>query len=225
MLYLVSTPIGNLKDITLRAIEILKEVDEVICESTEAALKLLYCYNIKKPLIHLSDENQLQVIPKIIKKLKEGKKLALIADAGTPVISDPGQFLIKQAIKENMKIIPIPGPSAILSALITSGLSPQPFLFLGFLPKKDNDKKKIFKDLKNKKINKKSLTIIFFESPHRLIRTLEIIKNILGEKTQLSIGREMTKVYEEFIRGNIDQILVKLAGKVIKGEITVVLKN
>ncbi len=224
-LFLVATPIGNLKDITFRAVETLKTADEIICESTDTALKLLNHYQIKKPLIHLSDENQLERIPLILDKLKRGKNLALISDAGVPTVSDPGQLLVKSAIKENVKTTPLPGPSAILSALITSGFSPQPFLFLGFLPKKDNDKKKIFKDLKNKKINKKSLTIIFFESPHRLIRTLEIIKNILGEKTQLSIGREMTKVYEEFIRGNIDQILVKLAGKVIKGEITVVLKN
>ncbi|MCS6956534.1 MAG: 16S rRNA (cytidine(1402)-2'-O)-methyltransferase [Patescibacteria group bacterium] len=224
MLYLVSTPIGNLKDITLRALEILKEVDEIICESTDTALKLLNHYQIKKPLIHLSDENQLQQIPKIIEKLKNGKKLALISDAGTPTISDPGQFLVKQAVKENVKISPIPGPSAILSALISSGLPTQPFLFLGFLPKKNSEKQKIFEQIKNIVINKKSAIIVFFESPNRLIETLEIIKNVLGEKTQLSIAREMTKIYEEFIRGSINEILKKIKQKNIKGEISIVLE-
>lgn len=223
-LYLVSTPIGNLKDISFRALEILKTVDEIICESTDVALKLLAHYSISKPLIHLSDENQLQVIPKILEKLKNGKNLALISDAGTPTISDPGQFLVKQAIKENIKITPIPGPSAILSALITSGLPTQPFLFLGFLPKKDNDKRKIFNEIKKLKIDKKSPTIIFFESPNRLINTLKIIKEILEEKTFLSIAREMTKIYEEFIRGDINGVLEKINGKKIKGEITIVLK-
>ncbi|MCX7955659.1 MAG: 16S rRNA (cytidine(1402)-2'-O)-methyltransferase [Patescibacteria group bacterium] len=225
MLYLVSTPIGNLKDITLRALEILKEVDEIICESTDTAVKLLNHYQIKKPLIHLSDENQLQQIPKIIEKLKNGKKLALISDAGTPTISDPGQFLVKQAIKENLKISPIPGPSAILSALISSGLPTQPFLFLGFLPKKNSEKQKIFEQIKNIVINKKSVIIVFFESPNRLIEALEIIKNVLGEKTQLSIAREMTKIYEEFIRGNINEVLKKIKQKDIKGEITIILEK
>lgn len=223
-LYLVSTPIGNLKDLTFRALETLRTVDEIICESTDVALKLLNHYQIKKSLIHLSDENQLQVIQKIIDRLKSGKNLALISDAGTPTISDPGEFLISQLIKKEIKIIPIPGPSAILSALITSGLPTKPFLFFGFLPKKDIEKKKIFEKLKNLKIYKESPTIVFFESPNRLINTLEIIKEILGEKTQLSIAREMTKIYEEFLRGNIDEVLEKLKKKNIKGEITVILK-
>lgn len=224
-LFLVSTPIGNLKDITLRALETLKTVDEIICESTDVALKLLSHYSISKPLIHLTDENQLQVIPKILEKLKNGKNLALISDAGTPTISDPGQFLVKQAIKENIKITPIPGPSVILSALITSGLPTQPFLFLGFLPKKDNEKKKIFNELKKLKIDKKSPTIVFFESPNRLIKSLEIIKEILGEKTHLSIAREITKIYEEFIRGDVNEVLEKVKGKKIKGEITIIVKS
>lgn len=222
MLYLVSTPIGNLKDITLRALEALKEVDEIICESTDTALKLLNHYSISKPLIHLSDENQLQVIPKIINKLKEGKKLALLPDAGTPTISDPGQFLVKQAIKEKIKIIPIPGASAILSALISSGLPTKPFLFLGFLPKKDSEKRKLFLNLKDLKINKKQPTIVAFDSPNRLIKTLEIIKEVLGEKTNLSIAREMTKIYEEFIRGKINEVMEKTKNqKKIIGEITI----
>jgi 16S rRNA (cytidine1402-2'-O)-methyltransferase len=222
-LYLVSTPIGNLEDITFRAIKILKEVDEIVCESTDKAKILLFHYQIEKPLIHLSNENQLQIVPYILEKLLSGKNLALISDAGTPVISDPGFFLVKQAIKNEVKIIPIPGPSSILTALIASGLPTQPFLFLGFLPKKPSEKRKIFEELFNFKIQKEKLTIIFFESPQRLIETLEIIYQI-SQNTQISIAREMTKVFEEFIRGKIDEVLESLKErKEIKGEVTVVL--
>jgi len=222
-LYLVSTPIGNLEDITFRAIKILKEVDGIVCESTDKAKILLSHYQIEKPLIHLSDENQLQIVPYILEKLLLGKNLALISDAGTPVISDPGFFLVKQAIKNGVKIIPIPGPSSILTALITSGLPPQPFLFLGFLPKKSSEKRKIFKELFSFKIRKEKPTIIFFESPQRLIQTLEIICQI-NPNTQISIAREMTKVFEEFIRGKIKEVLESLKKrKGIKGEVAVVL--
>ena len=149
--------------------------------------------------------------------------MALISDAGTPVISDPGFFLVKQAIKNGVKIIPIPGPSSILTALITSGLPAQPFLFLGFLPKKPSEKRKIFKELFDFKIQKEKPTIIFFESSKRLIETLEIICQI-SLTTQISIAREMTKVFEEFIRGRISEVLKSLKErKEIKGEVTVVL--
>jgi 16S rRNA (cytidine1402-2'-O)-methyltransferase len=222
-LYLVSTPIGNLEDITFRAIKILKTVDEIICESTDKAKILLSHYQIEKPLIHLSDENQLQVAFYILEKLLSGKNLALISDAGTPVISDPGFFLVKQAIKNGVKIIPIPGPSSILTALITSGLPTKPFLFLGFLPKKPSEKRKIFKELFSLKIQKEKPTIIFFESPQRLIETLEIIYQI-NPNNQISIAREMTKVFEEFIRGKIKEVLESLKKrKGIKGEVVVVL--
>jgi 16S rRNA (cytidine1402-2'-O)-methyltransferase len=222
-LYLISTPIGNLEDITFRAIKILKEVNEIICESTDKAKILLSHYQIEKPLIHISDENQLQVVPYILEKLLSGKNLALISDAGTTVISDPGFFLVKQAIKNGIKIIPIPGPSSILTALITSGLPPQPFLFLGFLPKKPSEKRKIFEKLFSLKIQKEKPTIIFFESPQRLVETLEIISQI-NPNTQISIAREMTKVFEEFIRGKIKEVLESLKErKEIKGEVTVTL--
>lgn len=223
MLFLVSTPIGNLKDITFRAVEVLKQVDEIICETTDKTNILLKTYQIKKPLIHLTEENQLQVAAKIIEKLKSGKKLALISDAGTPTLSDPGQFLVKQAIKENINIIPIPGPSAVLSALITSGCSTSPFLFLGFLPKNKSQKQKLFQELINLKIHKKNPSIIFFESPQRIIETLEILNEINSE-IKISLAREMTKIYEEFLRGNIKNVLTNLKQKKeIKGEITVVI--
>ena len=223
-LFLVSTPIGNLEDITFRAIKVLKEVNEIICESTDKAKILLSHYQIKKPLIHLSDENQLQIIPLILEKLFAGKNLALISDAGTPVIADPGFFLVKQAIKNDIKVIPIPGASSILSALITYGLPPQPFLFLGFLPKKEVEKKKIFQELFDLKIQKEKPTVIFFESPQRLIETLEIICQI-NPQTQISIAREITKVFEEFIRGKINEVFKSLKEmKEIKGEVTITIK-
>ncbi len=223
MLCLVATPIGNLKDISFRAIEILKEADEIVCESTDKAKILLNHYQIKKSLIHLDDKNQLQIIPQVLQKLKSGKKIALISDAGTPTLSDPGQFLVAQAIKENIKIIPIPGPSAILTALISSGLPTSPFLFYGFLPKRKSEKLKLFQEISTLKLNKKTPTFIFFESPLRIRETLQIL-NQNFPKTQLSIGREMTKVYEEFLRGKINEVLkLLMAKKQIKGEITVVI--
>ncbi|MCS7093126.1 MAG: 16S rRNA (cytidine(1402)-2'-O)-methyltransferase [Patescibacteria group bacterium] len=226
MLYLVSTPIGNLKDITLRALDVLRNVDEIICESSKMALKLLNYYQIKKPLTHLSEENQGEKTRIILRKLKKGKKLALISDAGTPILSDPGQFLIKIALKENIKISPIPGASAVLSALICSGMPTQPFLFLGFLPKRRSEKEKIFNQIRKIKISKDYPTIVFYESTRRLIDTLEIAMRTSNDKAKISICREMTKIHEEFIRGSAGEILEKLKDRdnKIKGEITVVLK-
>lgn len=225
ILYLVATPIGNLKDITFRSLEILKNVDKIIGESTDQIKKLLDYYQIQKPIIHLSDENQLSQIPKIIEKLLSGKNLALVSDAGTPLISDPGQLLVKETIKRGIKISPLPGPSAILPALISSGLPISPFVFLGFLPKKKNEIKKLLQELTNLKINKKSPTFVAFESPHRLIETLIIFNETINENSQIVIAREMTKIYEEFIRGKPKEILkITKERKTIKGEITLVFR-
>ena len=224
ILYLVATPIGNLKDITFRALKVLKAVDEIICETTNQAKKLLSHYQIKKPLLHLSDENQLEKIPRILEKLNQGKKLALISDAGTPIVSDPGFLLVKQAIKRKIKITPLPGPSAILTALITAGLPPSPFLFIGFLPKKESQLRKLINELKVLKVNKNAPTIIAFESPHRLLKTIEIIKQAVDDNCQIVIGREMTKIYEEFQRGKPSEIIKILKKKqTIKGEISLVI--
>lgn len=223
VLYLVATPIGNLKDITLRALEVLKAVDEIICETTNQAKKLLSHYQIKKPLLHLSEENQLEKIPLILEKLTQGKKLALVSDAGTPIISDPGFLLVKQAIKRGIKIIPLPGPSAILTAIIASGLSPSSFLFIGFLPKKESQLRKLINELKLLKVNKSAPTIIAFESPYRLLKTIEIFKQEVAGNCWIAIGREMTKIYEEFLRGQPSEIIKILRKKsIIKGEITIV---
>lgn len=222
-LYLVATPIGNFEDITLRALKVLKEVDAIICETTHQAKKLLSHFQIEKPLIHLSDENQLEKIPFILEKLNQGENLALISDAGTPIISDPGYFLVKQVIKNQVKIIPLPGPSAPLTPLVASGLSPLPFLFFGFLPKKENEIRKTIKQLKNIVVEKKSPTFIFFESPQRILKTLTIIKEETNDQSQICMAREMTKIHEEFIRGNPKEVIDKLKQKnTIKGEITLV---
>lgn len=225
VLYLVATPIGNLEDISFRAIKILKMVDEIICETTNQAKKLLDYYQIKKPLIHLSDENQLKITPLILKKLDQGKNLALISDAGTPIISDPGYFLVKQAIKKQIKIVPLPGASAILAALTISGFSPSPFLFIGFLPKKESQLIKLVNQLMSLKIDKVSPTIIAFESPNRLLKTLEIIKKETNNQWLICLTREMTKIYEEFLYGQPSEVLKILKEKKsIKGEVTLVFK-
>lgn len=223
ILYLVATPIGNLKDITFRALEVLKAVDEIICETTNQAKKLLSYYQIKKPLLHLSEENQLEKIPLILEKLAQGKKLALISDAGTPIISDPGFLLVKLTIKKKIKITPLPGPSAILTALIASGFSPSSFLFIGFLPKKESQLRKLINELKILKVNKSAPTIIAFESPFRLLKTIKILKQEVDDSCLIAIGREMTKIYEQFLRGKPSEIIKILRKKsMIKGEITLV---
>jgi 16S rRNA (cytidine1402-2'-O)-methyltransferase len=223
-LYLVATPIGNLKDISLRAIETLKTVDAIIVESTDTAQKLLSHYQIKKPLIHLSDENQLMVLPKIINDLILGKNLALISDAGMPTISDPGQFLVKKIIEKNIKVIPIPGASAITTALVASGLLTEPFFFIGFLPKKENELRQLIKKLPEVKIEKKAPTIIAFESPNRLIKTIEVFLDETKNHCQMVVARELTKIYEEFTRGNPQTVLNELKKRSsIKGEITLLI--
>jgi 16S rRNA (cytidine1402-2'-O)-methyltransferase len=223
-LYLVATPIGNLKDISLRAIETLKTVDAIIVESTDTAQKLLSHYQIKKPLIHLSDENQLMVLPKIIDALTQGKNLALISDAGMPTISDPGQFLVKKIIEKNIKVIPIPGASAITTALVASGLLTEPFFFIGFLPKKETELRQLIKNLAEIKINKKPPTIIAFESPNRLIKTVEVFLDETNNHCQMVVARELTKIYEEFIRGTPQTVLDELKKRPsIKGEITLLI--
>lgn len=215
ILYVVSTPIGNLEDLTLRALRILKEVDLIACEDTRVTRKMLTHYQISKPLVSYFQQNQLFRIPYLIGKLKEGKNLALVSDAGTPGISDPGFFLIKEAIKEGIKIVPIPGASAVITALVVSGLPSDDFIFLGFLARK---KGKIVKELTSASQLKK--TVIFYESPYRIKRTLEIIKEILPE-AQVVLTRELTKKFEEILRGSPENLLNQIANRELKGEIIV----
>lgn len=216
-LYIVSTPLGNLEDITLRALRTLKEVDLIACEDTRVTRKILTHYQISKPLISYFQQNQLFRIPFLIGKLKEGKSIALVSDAGTPGISDPGFFLIKEAIKEGIKIVPVPGASAVITALVISGLPSDDFVFLGFLSRKRG---KIIKELTQ--ISQLKKTIIFYESPYRIKRTLEIVREILPE-ANVVLARELTKKFEEVLRGSPENLLKQIENRQLKGEVIVVL--
>lgn len=216
-LYIVSTPIGNLEDITLRALRTLKEVDLIACEDTRVTRKILAHYQISKPLVSYFQQNQSFRIPFLMEKLKEGKSIALVSDAGTPGISDPGFFLIKEIIEEKIPLVPIPGPSAVITALVVSGLPSDDFIFIGFLSRK---KGKITKELT--KLSELKKTIIFYESPYRIKRTLEIIKEILPA-AQVSLARELTKKFEEVLRGNPENLLREIENRQLKGEIIIIL--
>lgn len=217
VLYVVATPIGNLKDVTFRALEILKTVDLIACEDTRRTKILLTNYNISKSLTSFYEQNRLKKIPYIIEHLKKGSDVAIVTDSGTPGVSDPGFFLVKKAIEENIKVVSIPGASAVITALSGSGLPSDGFVFLGFLPRK---KSKIKKHIG--KVGSLQKTVIFYESPHRLRKTLKIISEILPENTDIVIAREITKKFEEFIRGKLSNIIEKLPEKIL-GEITVLI--
>jgi 16S rRNA (cytidine1402-2'-O)-methyltransferase len=202
-LYIIATPIGNLEDITLRAIRVLGEVGAILCEDTRVTAKLLQKYEIKKPLISYHAHSKLAKTDKIFGLLEEGKSLALISDAGTPCISDPGVMLVaevRERFKNGVKIIPIPGPSALVSALSASGLPSSEFLFLGFLPHKKG-RETLFKEIAEAK-----RTVAFYESPHRILKTLASLEKFAPEK-KVVIARELTKIYEEFISGTATELL------------------
>ena len=209
-LFLIATPIGNLGDITYRAVEVLKEVDIIAAEDTRHSLKLLNYLGISKPMISYHRHNEDSKTDELIKILKDDKNIGLITDAGTPGISDPGEELVKAAIKENITVVPIPGACALINALIASGLDTKEFAFYGFLPldKKLRDEK--FEDIKNQ--NK---TIIFYEAPHRLEKTLKEMLDRFGD-IEIVIAKELTKIHENYIRGKISDILFNLND--IKGE-------
>ena len=218
-LYIISTPIGNLKDITLRAIDTLKESDIILAEDTRRTSILLNHYNIKnKQLISFNDTNKERKTPQIIKEL-ETKNILIVSDSGTPGISDPGFYLIREAVKNNIKVIPVPGPTALISALTASGFPTDSFEFYGFIPKKEKARKDLLNKIKNS--NK---TTILYESPYRLTKTLKAMNDIMPNKN-LCIARELTKKFEEFIRGTSKELYHKLKDKKIKGEITIIIKK
>jgi len=219
-LYLVPTPIGNLEDITLRALRILKSVDSIICEDTRQTVKLLNHFEIKKPLISFYTYNQPRRIPEIIRDLAAGKNFALVSDSGMPGISDPGCLLVDEALKQNIQVSPLPGPNAALTALIASGLPTHSFIFLGFLKKKSG---KIKKELA--KAVESGCTVIFYESPYRVRKTLALCAEIFPANTRVVLARELTKVYEEFTRGTLEEVNIKLKEKEPKGEYVVLLNN
>ena len=215
-LHIVSTPIGNLKDITLRALEILKQSEFILCEDTRISKNLLNKYEIKSKLISNHKFNENKNILKIIDYLKSGKKISLISDAGTPAISDPGSILVNECVKNNIRIIPIPGPSAVATAISVSGFSDQ-FFFYGFLPEK---KQQIENELK--RLSEFNSTLVFFVSPKKINKIIPNIKKNFSNR-KIVICREITKFYEEFIRVNVDELAV--FQKEPKGEITIVISE
>lgn len=216
-LYLVATPIGNIEDITYRAVNILKEVDIIYCEDTRTSFQLLNHYNITTKLksVHLFNENE--ICEDIINRVVNGANVALISDAGMPIISDPGWVVVREAIKRNVDIAVVPGPSAGISALVASGITAHPYYFAGFLNSKGGKRKQELKDLYIKEE-----TIVLYESPHRIRETLEMIKDIYGER-QICLARELTKKYEEYIRGTAEEILEIVDS--LKGEMVLIISG
>ena len=219
ILYICGTPIGNLEDITLRALKILKKVKLIAAEDTRHTKKLLNHYQINTKITSYYEYNKFRKAPHLVEILKNGQDIALVSDAGMPGISDPGYVLINLALKNNIKIIPIPGISALITALVVSGLPTDKFVFEGFLPRKIKERKRYFKSIENEE-----RTVIFYETPHRLKRALKDMLVVWGER-KIVIARELTKMYEEIIRGNLSQVITEINTKEIKGEITLVVQG
>ena len=217
-LYLIPTPIGNMEDITLRALSTLKLVDVIFCEDTRVTGQLLKYYNIDKKLISSHQYNEDKNKLKLIEYLKEGKNVGLVSDRGTPIISDPGYVLSHYAIENGYNVVSLPGPTALIPALTSSGISPMPFYFFGFLNSKDSARKKEIENLKNIQA-----TLILYEAPHRIKKTLIDLKNILGNNRKISISREITKKYEEIYRGTLWEIIEQ--GNEYKGELVIVIEG
>ena len=216
-LYLIPTPIGNMEDITLRSINILKEVDVIFSEDTRETLKLLNYLNISKKLVSCHKFNEDKVYLKVIEYLENGNNVGLVTDRGTPIISDPGYVSAYNVIEKGYNVVGLPGATAFVPALITSGINPNKFLFYGFLDSKKSKKKKELEELKNNKY-----TMIFYESPFRIIETIELIKEIMGERN-ISISREISKKYEEIYRGSPESVLQELTSP--KGEFVIVVEG
>ena len=219
ILYICGTPIGNLEDITLRALKILKEVNLIAAEDTRHTKKLLNHYQINTKVTSYYEYNKFKKAPYLVEILKNGQDIALVSDAGMPGISDPGYVLINLALKNNIRIIPIPGVSALITALVVSGLPTDKFVFEGFLPRKIKERKRYFKSIENEE-----RTIIFYETPHRLKRALKDMLDVWGDR-KIVIARELTKMYEEIIRGKLSHVLSEIDSKEIKGEIALVVQG
>ncbi len=218
-LYVVATPIGNLEDISMRALRVMKEADIIVAEDTRHTKVMLNAFQISTPLMSLHEHNEKEKSAFIIEKMNTGKDIVYVTDAGTPCISDPGCFLISRAHDENIKVIPIPGPSAVITALSVSGFPADSFVFCGFLPSRQNDRKKYLETLKIEE-----RTIVFYESPMRIMASLNDLRDILGNR-DIVLAREITKKFEEIRRGDVPAIINELTDRKIKGEITIIIKG
>jgi 16S rRNA (cytidine1402-2'-O)-methyltransferase len=216
-LYLVGTPIGNLEDITLRALRILKEADEIACEDTRHTQKLLTHYDIHKPLVSYHEHNELTRAPELVVAMEEGAKIALVSDAGMPLVSDPGHRLVTLCLRHKIPVVPIPGPSALLASLSASGMPTEEFLFVGFLPARGGQRRRALERLRIEE-----RTIILYEAPHRVAECVADALEILGDRPAC-LAREVTKLHEEFVRGKLSEILAAIEEHPPRGEITLIL--
>ncbi len=217
-LYIVPSPIGNLEDITYRAIKILSTVDLILCEDTRKTKILCNRYNIHTPLKSYHLYNELVQTKKILPYILKGHNVALVTNSGTPGISDPGFIIVRECINHGVKIVPLPGPTAFVTALSGSGLPMTKILFLGFIPKKKEKIKKLFSE-----INIEKTTIVFYESPKRLLATLNLLSSLLPQNTQCAISFELTKIFERYLRGTISEVINQIENSDIKGELVVML--
>ena len=216
-LYLVATPIGNLEDITLRALRILKESDQIACEDTRHTQKLLNHYHIQKSLVSYHEHNEMTRAPELVVAMEGGARIALVSDAGMPLVSDPGYRLVTLCLRHRLPVVPIPGPSALLAALSASGLPNEEFLFVGFLPARGGERRRALERLRIE-----DRTIIFYEAPHRVEETLADAREILGDRPAC-LAREVTKLHEEFRRGSLSELSSSLTEKPARGEITLLI--
>ena len=216
-LYVVATPIGNLEDITLRALRVLKEADVIACEDTRQTMKLLAHFDIQKRLVSYHEHNEITRAAEIVIDLEQGAKVALVSDAGTPVVSDPGHHLVSLCLRHGIQVVPVPGASAFVAALAASGMPIEEFAFIGFLPSRPTERRKALRALAAE-----LRTVVLYEAPHRLLDTLEDALEILGNRPAV-VAREVTKLYEEFLRGRIEMVLEDVRKKTPRGEITVLI--
>jgi 16S rRNA (cytidine1402-2'-O)-methyltransferase len=223
-LYLVATPIGNLEDITLRALRVLRSVDRIACEDTRQTRKLLDRYDITTPTISSHEHNEAERSRQLIEELKNGARIAVVSDAGTPGISDPGMILAAAALAEGIAVVPIPGASGVLAALVASGLNTERFLFFGFLPPKAGARRTALEDLARGL--QESLTVVLYEAPHRILETLGDVEGVWGAVCSVVVARELTKMHEEFLRGTVQAVRAQLSERdAIRGEMVLLIEG
>lgn len=213
-LYLVATPIGNLEDITLRALRVLREADVIACEDTRQTRKLLARHGIERPLVSYHEHNERERAPELAERMEAGERVALVSDAGMPLVSDPGLHLVRLCLEKRIPVVPIPGPSALVAALAASGLAANEFLFVGFLPARAGERTR-----KLRALAAEPRAMVFYEAPHRLVAALRDAREILGDRNAV-VARELTKIHEEFRRGRLSELLAHFEQNVPRGEIT-----